>query len=97
MIWNFRKHVVMSIMFLAVNAIVEYILKYLYALSLVGESVLSRNSAASIAIIGGADGPTAIFGSPILVLVNEYGKDFILFIVLLLLYWPFTRFLQWKA
>lgn len=88
--WNFKKHFITSlaVVFLAINT--SYISDYLFLVGIVRDSIFSADSAASIAIIGGSDGPTAIYrtyGS-----ISDWGEYIVFMIVLLSLYWPFRRF-----
>ena len=80
--WSFKKHVIFS---LILSVSIE-IIKYVF---------VNRNDAAAIGIIGGADGPTAIFlGNKMLsplFLLTEF-SIVLSFIILLVLYKP-TKYL----
>lgn len=77
--WTFGKHVVASI--IATPLLVKAV-----------RLLLCRPyTAASIGIIGGADGPTVVFISG--KLVSHYGAYLGVLVALLVLYWPVSRLL----
>lgn len=86
--WTFKKHVILSFSMSVIMVISHYLYQFLIILFIknaIGLS-FSPNEAASVAIIGGADGPTAIYGT---ILTNSVAMEYIFFfIVLMLLYSP---------
>lgn len=96
--WTFKKHIVFSFVATMICAISHYLYQWLvivlYAARIVGSSIFSVNEAASIAIIGGADGPTANYGGLAGILGNVYSEYIFLFLVMLLLYGPTKKILN---
>lgn len=96
--WTFTKHFLLSLSITAIAILSDILMGFgLFALCLNklsdGMPLFGKN-AASIGIIGGADGPTAIYigGSNLLILIlNQY---VILFLILLVLYKPFEYVLR---
>ena len=84
--WSFKKHMLFSLFFSFLIQIIKYI-------------PVTTNNAASIGIIGGADGPTMIFlGSKTMMPLLWIFSQFIMvpiFIILLALYKP-TKYLVEK-
>lgn len=85
--WSFGKHISVSVLITIGVSIVGKTLEIMNILI----SAYS-NQAASIGIIGGADGPTSIFIAT--KLADQYLGIFIIFIALLLLYKPIKRWLE---
>ena len=87
--WNFKRHLVLSFAITGLAFLSEVIVDAISAAGLLSGHIGSSggNQAASIGIIGGADGPTAIFvtGPSVFFLLNRYS---VLFLILLLLYFP---------
>lgn len=97
--WTFIKHLILSIVITIITLFSDMISKLailFVRLDLFNsfKHIFDKRQASSIAIIGGADGPTAIFSTmrfPIQILFNKY---LILFIILLILYKPFKYILR---
>jgi len=92
--WTFKKHVVLSFSMSMIMVISHYLYQALtlvyirYAIGL----TFNPNEAASVAIISGADGPTAFFGNFVSSTVaSEY---IIFFLVLIFLYTPIKNALN---
>lgn len=92
--WTFLKHVIFSIVITLIVYISSIILEFgSIIFKLGGLDLFGKHQAASIAIIGGADGPTAIYttmGFPMWLILNRY---MVLFLILLVFYKPFNRLL----
>ena len=74
--WTFMKHFIGSVVIVIIAVIAK-------------SAFFTPHSAASIGIIGGADGPTAIYTSGVVSGVVGYGIFLLGFVVLLLLYLPY--------
>ncbi len=87
--WTFRKHLLLSV---AITGTVYFgiFVSYVFSFSkLIGlDNLFEKNEAASIAIIGGADGPTAVFATGNTLYMFLLNKYVLLFFVLLLSFIP---------
>lgn len=92
--WTFKKHVLLSFSMSMIMVISHYLYEFLIILFIryaIG-STFSSKEAASIAIIGGADGPTAFFTT---FASNSVAIEYIFFfLVLILLYLPIKNALN---
>ncbi len=89
--WTFIKHLVCTLIVISIVFISRYIA---ILFKLFRTSIFTPHSAASVAIIRGADGPTAGYGVSSWNFLLGYGEFIITFIILLLLYWPFKSYLK---
>lgn len=93
--WNIKRHLVLSFAITGLAFLSEVIVDAISAAGLLVGHVDSfgGNQAASIGIIGGADGPTAIFvtGPSVFSLINRY---VVLLFILLLLYLPVKAYVK---
>ncbi len=96
--WTFKKHVVFAFIATMISAISHYLYQWLvivlYAAKMVGSSIYRGNEAASIAMIGGADGPGAIYGGLPGILGNAYSEYMFLFLIMIFLYGPTKKVLN---
>ena len=86
--WTFKKHVMLSFSITMVMVMTHYLYILMINMLLRYEVgfLVDQNEAASVAIIGGADGPTAVYGTFI---SNSVMFEYIFFfLILLLLYSP---------
>jgi hypothetical protein len=96
--WTFKKHFVVSMILSGISYIVDLLMNHGYGTAILqsflsGRSLIMDSQAASIGIIGGADGPTSIFiaGSPLAILSFS---NVVFWIVLLLLYKPIKQMVE---
>ncbi len=96
--WTFKKHVVFAFIATMISAISHYLYQWLvivlYAVKIFGGSIFGGYEAASIAIIGGADGPTANYGGLSGIVGNVYSEYIFLFLVMILLFGPTKKVLN---
>lgn len=60
--WNFKKHVIISIIIVLILLTINFTLPYVLTLALKNTYIeIQEASDSAVGIIGGADGPTAIF------------------------------------
>ena len=98
--WTFRTHFIISLVITLISYTVDSVMSNGYGSAMLmyltkGHSLFVDQQAASIGIIGGADGPTSIFitGEPI---EFKIFSNLMLFIILLLLYKP-SKYLVEKS
>lgn len=92
--WTFTKHIIASFIILLIFIMSKYILNIIIVYGVLGIDIFSSNEAASIAMISGSDGPTAIYSLGNKGLFYSYGQYLVAFIILLVLYYPFSRFIE---
>lgn len=96
--WTFRKHIALSAVVTMISAMSHYIYQWLIlvlTVQLLGDGIeVLDETAASIAIIGGADGPTALYTAMPLLLRNPAVEYIFFFLVMLLLYIPIKKALN---
>lgn len=92
--WTFGKHFITSIIVLLIFFLSKYASSLLAGVGIIGIDIFSPHEAASVAIISGSDGPTAIYTSGYKGLVYSYGEYLVALIIMLILYLPFSRYLD---
>lgn len=92
--WTFLRHVVISIV-VTIIAILSNLISSI-GLILMDNNIpiFGGNQASSIAIIGGADGPTAFYTTINFSSIFEMSSYFVLFLILVALYKPFCHLLN---
>lgn len=92
--WEFKTHVVFSIIIVILSTITDLIATggTTIHLSIIGD-FFAKSEGSSVGIIGGADGPTAIFlsGSPVDLFI--YTK-ILLLLLLVILYFPTRKYMN---
>ena len=87
--WTFIKHLMLSIILTIIFYLGSLIVRIMPIINIIGwKDMFDRNQAASVAIIGGSDGPTAIFVRSNIFLALILNRYVMLFVVLLLCYIP---------
>ncbi len=95
--WSFKKHALFSIITSIIIVSVVYIFQILRVMKLIN---FAKNETGAIAIIGGADGPTAIYTTASDPLAQFLAKVWLLvpitivFLLLLLIYKPIKKIIQ---
>ncbi len=95
--WTFKKHLALSVVLTALTVLDDILrVTFLPVLAYVNGKIMSME-AASVGIIGGADGPTAIFVAD-KVVEGHIRSKVIVFLVYLMLYYPAKKMFNsiWK-
>jgi len=85
--WTFKKHLVLSVVLTAVTALDDILIVGFSPLWAYFNGKMISMEAASVGIIGGADGPTAVFVAD-KVMDGHINSRMIVFLVYLMLYHP---------